>query len=153
MTNTIAKDEIKSYLGFEAEPTPWHTVTQQQINQFADCTLDHQFIHTDPDRAKQTPFGSTIAHGFLTLSMLSHYSESFNLLIDGVYMGINSGFDKVRFVAPVKVGKRIRALAKVISIEEARAGQFRFKTEVTVEIEDEKKPAVVAEWITIQMVK
>ena len=153
MSKTIQADQIQDYIGFESDPTPWHTVTQDQINQFADCTLDHQFIHIDPERAKETPFGSTIAHGFLTLSMLSHYSESFNLLMDGVYMGINSGFDKVRFVAPVKVDKRIRARAKVLSIDETKAGQFRFKTEVTVEIEGENKPAVVAEWITIQMAK
>ena len=151
MTQTIDKTEIKGYIGYQAEPTPWHTVTQEQINLFADCTLDHQYIHVDPEKAKQTPFGSTIAHGFLSLSMLSHFSASYSLLIKGVVMGINSGFDKVRFVAPVKVDSRVRALAKVIDIEETKPGQFLFKTEVTVEIEGESKPALVAEWVTIQM--
>ena len=150
---TINKNEIQDYIGYQAGPSPWHTVTQEQINQFADCTLDHQFIHVDPERAKETPFGTTIAHGFLTLSMLSHFSESFSLVIDGIVMGINSGFDKVRFVAPVKVGKKIRAIPIVKSIEETKPGQFRFSTELSVEIEGEDKPALVAEWISIQMVK
>lgn len=153
MSTFIDPKQIQEHIGLESEPTDWHTVTQDQINQFADCTIDHQFIHIDPERAKQTPFGTTIAHGFLTLSMLSYFAESFNLMIEGVFMGVNSGFDKVRFVAPVKVGKRIRALSKVISINETKPGQFRFKTEVTIEIEGEDKPALVAEWITVQMVK
>lgn len=153
MPTIIERSEVQNYIGKQSEPSPWHTVTQEQINQFADCTLDHQFIHVDPERAKQTPFGSTIAHGFLSLSMLSHFAASFNLMIKGVYMGINSGFDKVRFVAPVKVDKRVRGHSKVLSIDETKPGQFRFKTEVTVEIEGEDKPALVAEWITIQMVK
>lgn len=153
MPTIIDRSEIKNYVGKETGPSAWHTITQQQINQFADCTLDHQFIHVDPERAKASPFGTTIAHGFLSLSMLSHLSEGFNLLIDGVYMGVNSGFDKVRFLAPVKAGKRVRGHARILSIEETRAGQYRFKTEVTVEIEDEDKPALVAEWITIQMVR
>lgn len=149
----IDRKDIEQYIGFEAEPTPWFTVTQDQINQFADCTLDHQFIHVDPERAKETPFGTTIAHGFLTLSMLSHFSEAYNLVIEGVYMGVNAGFDKVRFLAPVKVGSRIRAHAKYLDIQENKPGQFRFKVEVTVEIEGEDTPALVVEWIAMQMVK
>jgi acyl dehydratase len=152
MTKTIKKEEIETYIGYEAEPTPWHTVDQSQIDQFAECTLDRQFIHVDPEKAKDTPFGSTIAHGFLTLSMLSHFAESYSLVIEGIFMGVNSGFDKVRFLAPVKVGSRIRGHAKFLSFEEKNPGQFRIKTEVTVEIEGEDKPALVAEWISIQMV-
>lgn len=152
MPTTIEPSEIQNYIGAQSDPSPWHTVTQEQINQFADCTLDHQFIHVDPERAKETPFGTTIAHGFLSLSMLSHFAASFNLVIKGVYMGVNAGFDKVRFVAPVKVDKRVRGHSKVIAIDETKPGQFRFKTEVSVEIEGEDKPALVAEWITIQMV-
>lgn len=152
MVKVIKREEIASYKGYEAEPTPWHRVTQDQINQFADCTFDHQFIHVDPEKAKETPFGSTIAHGFLTLSLLSLFAESFSVGIDGCYMAINSGFDKVRFVAPVKVDSRVRALAKVIDIEEKGPGQYRLTTEVTVEIEGEDKPALVAEWILMQMV-
>lgn len=149
----INKSEIASYQDFQSEPTPWFTVTQEQINIFAACTLDEQFIHVDPDKAKNTPFGGTIAHGFLSLSMLSHLAESFGLLIDGSYMGVNYGFDKVRFIAPVRAGKKIRGHAKTLEIVEKKPGTFMFKTEVTVEIEGEDKPALKAEWLTMQMVK
>lgn len=152
MVTMIKKEDVEQYVGFEAEPTPWHLVNQLQIDQFAECTLDKQFIHVDPVKAKDTPFGSTIAHGFLTLSMLSHFAESYSILIDGFYMLVNSGFDKLRFLAPVKVNSRIRAKTKVVGIEEKAPGQFRIKTEVTIEIEGEDKPAMVAEWISIQMV-
>ncbi|MBT8148769.1 MAG: MaoC family dehydratase, partial [Gammaproteobacteria bacterium] len=118
-----------------------------------DCTLDHQFIHIDPEKAAQTPFGGTVAHGFLTLSMLAHFSEQFGLVIKGTYMGVNYGFDSVRFIAPVKTGSRIRAQAKSLEIIEKRPGQFMSKTEVTVEIEGEDKPALKAVWIGMQMVK
>jgi acyl dehydratase len=127
-------------------------VEQDQVNQFADCTKDHQFIHIDPVKAAETPFGGTIAHGFLTLSMLSHFSEQFTIIIDGVYMGVNYGFDKVRFISPVRVGKRIRAQATVTDIVEKNPGQYQMKTLVTVEIEGEDKPALIAEWIGMQMV-
>tara|TARA_R110001583_G_scaffold41411_7_gene131800 strand:+ start:16364 stop:16825 length:462 start_codon:yes stop_codon:yes gene_type:complete len=153
MLTIIKKEEIENYLGFQAEPTPWHQVTQQQINQFADCTLDHQFIHVDEEKAKKTPFGSTIAHGFLSLSMLSHFAEDFSVIIDGFYMGLNAGFDKVRFLQPVNVDSRIRAHAKTLSIEEKKAGIFRLCTEITIEIEGCDKPALVAEWVSTQMVK
>lgn len=153
MVTTIKKEEIADFKVFEAEPTPWHQVNQEQINLFADCTLDHQFIHVDPVAAKATHFGSTIAHGFLSLSMLSHFAESYSLIIQGFYMGVNSGFDKVRFIHPVKVDSKIRALAKVVEIIEKKPGQYRLKTEVTIEIEGEEKPALIAEWISVQMVK
>lgn len=152
MVTTIKKEDVQQYIGFESEPTAWHLVNQSQIDQFAECTFDRQFIHVDPVKAKDTPFGSTIAHGFLTLSMLSHFAESYSVMIDGFYMGVNSGFDKVRFLAPVKVNSRIRAKAKIVEIEEKNPGQFRFTTEVTIEIEGEGKPAMVAEWIGFQMV-
>lgn len=148
----IKRDEIAQYIGRESEPTKWFEVTQEQINQFADCTHDHQFIHVDPEKAKETPFGTTIAHGFLSLSMLSHFSEEFSLTIEGAYMGINYGFDSVRFIAPVKVNSRIRAHAKTLDIVEKNPGQFMSKTEVTVEIEGEEKPALKAVWIGMQMV-
>jgi acyl dehydratase len=149
---TIKRQDIAQYQNVELESSEWHTVTQEQINQFADCTLDHQFIHIDPEKASQTPFGGTIAHGFLTLSMLSHFSEQFALVIEGTYMGVNYGFDSVRFISPVKVGKKIRAHAKSLEIIEKRPGQFMSRTEVTVEIEGEEKPALKAVWIGMQMV-
>ena len=149
----INKSDIEKYIGHVCEPTDWFEVTQKQVNEFSACTLDRQFIHTDPVAAANTPFGGTIAHGFLTLSMLSYFSESFNLVIDGSYMGVNKGFDKVRFVAPVRVGTRIRCHATVLDITEKRPGQFDFKIEVTVEIEGGDKPALVAEWLSVQMAK
>ncbi|WP_286267469.1 MaoC family dehydratase [Thalassotalea atypica] len=153
MPTMINKSDINDYIGFQAEPTQWHQVTQEQIDQFADCTRDHQFIHIDPEKAKQTPFGSTIAHGFLTLSMLSHFAEQNTVIIDGFYMGINSGFDKIRFLQPVTVNSRIRSHAKTLEIEEKKPGQYRLKTEVSIEIEGVDTPALIAEWISIQMVK
>lgn len=153
MSNIITKTEINQYIGYQSEPTPWFTITQQQINQFADCTLDHQFIHIDPEAAKATPFGSTIAHGFLSLSMLSHFAETFSLMIEGFYLALNAGFDKIRFLQPVTVNSRIRAHAKILSIEEKKQGQYRFNTEITVELEGTSTPALVAQWITVQMVK
>lgn len=149
----INKENISQYIGKSLEPSNWHDITQQQINQFADCTLDHQFIHVNPEAAKETPFGSTIAHGFLTLSMLSHFSESFAINIKGSYMNINAGFDKIRFIQPVKVNSRIRALSKVANIEEVKTGQFLLQMDITVEIENEEKPALVAKWNCMQMVK
>jgi len=149
----VTREELQNHVGKAAQPTDWFTVTQEQINQFADCTLDHQFIHVDPEKAKETPFGSTIAHGFLSLSMLSHFAESFSLVIEGVYMGVNYGFDKVRFISPVKVDSRIRCHAKVIDAIEKKPGQFMITTSVEVEIEGSDKPALKADWIGMQMVK
>ena len=149
----VTREELQNHVGQSAQPTDWFTVTQEQINQFADCTLDHQFIHVDPKKAKETPFGSTIAHGFLSLSMLSHFAESFSLVLEGVYMGVNYGFDKVRFISPVKVDSRIRCHAKVIDAVEKKPGQFMITTSVEVEIEGSDKPALKADWIGMQMVK
>ena len=153
MTTTIKAAEVADYIGFEAEATDWHTVTQEQINQFADCTLDHQFIHTDPVKAKETQFGSTIAHGFLSVSLLSHFAEQYSVVIDGCYMGINYGFDSLRFVSPVKVDSRIRARAKYLEIEEKKIGQYQFKVAVTIEIEGSERPALVCEWLSLQSVR
>jgi acyl dehydratase len=126
-------------------------IDQNRIDTFADVTEDHQFIHVDPERAASSPFGGTIAHGMLTLSMIVHLCDNFAPDIEGLQMVINYGFDKVRFAAPVKVGKRIRAVAKLLEAKE-RAGQLIVKTKVTIEIEGEKKPALVAEWLTMHVV-
>jgi acyl dehydratase len=131
----------------------WFEVTQDQINQFADVTHDHQFIHVDPEAAKATPFGTTIAHGFLTLSMLTKLTVGASSAaqdaarFDGVLMGINYGFNKIRFVNPVKVGSRIRARA-VTSNVELKGNSLEISRNITVEIEGEEKPALVAEWVT-----
>ena len=128
----------------------WFEVTQAQIDQFADCTVDHQFIHINPERAvAETPFGGTIAHGFLTLSMLTHLTTSISSDIaplDGILMGINYGFDKVRFINPVNSGKRVRAHSLVKSVE-LKGSAINTTRTITVEIEDGPKPALVADWI------
>lgn len=152
MPQLIKKSEIEQYVGHICEPTDWFKVTQEQVNVFADCTLDRQFIHVDPEAAAKSPFGGTIAHGFLTLSMLAYFSQSFSLSIEGSYMGVNKGFDKVRFVAPVPVGSRIRCHTTVAEINQKKPGQYDFKMDVLVEIEGGDKPALVAEWLSVQMV-
>jgi|TARA_B110001452_G_scaffold112686_1_gene93537 acyl dehydratase len=152
MPQLIKKSEIEQYAGHICEPTDWFKVTQEQVNAFADCTLDRQFIHVDPEAAAKSPFGGTIAHGFLTLSMLAYFSQSFSLSIEGSYMGVNKGFDKVRFVAPVPVGSRIRCHTTVAEINQKKPGQYDFKMDISVEIEGGDKPALVAEWLSVQMV-
>lgn len=149
----IGKSEIENFQGYEAEPTNWHLVTQDQINVFADATLDHQYIHTDPAEAKQSAFGGVIAHGFLSLSMLSYFYESFGLVIEGTSLKVNYGFDSVRFISPVKVNSRIRAHAKTMDIYEKKPAHFMVKTAVEIEIEGESKPALTANWLTMLLVK
>jgi acyl dehydratase len=127
----------------------WFEVTQDQINKFADVTIDHQFIHVDPERAKATPFGTTIAHGFLTLSLLSHLLAQV-YRIEGTKMGINYGLNKVRFTAPVPVGSKIRGVVDIGDVEDAKGGAVQVTTRITVEIEGSERPALVAEWITRQ---
>lgn len=131
----------------------WFQVTQEQIDQFADVTRDHQFIHVDPEAAKNTPFGTTIAHGFLTLSMLTHLAQGASSAppdparYEGLLMGINYGFNRVRFVSPVKVGSRIRARAVTANVE-LKGNAVETTRSFTVEIDGEDKPALVAEWVT-----
>ncbi len=148
----IDRKDVDDYIGYQSEPTEWFTITQDQIDEFADCTHDQQFIHVDPEKARETPFGTTIAHGFLTLSMLSYFAGSYSVIIEGFYMGVNYGFDKVRFLAPVKVNSRIRAVPRIMDVVEKKSGQYMFKTEVVIEIEGEDKPALIAEWLGVQMV-
>ncbi len=143
----------EDYIGRESEPTPWHVIDQAQIDAFADATLDHQYIHVNPELAKASPFGSTIAHGFLSLSMLSHFVKNFGVELDGVVMGINFGFDKVRFISPVHVGSQIRAHSKVMDVVEKESGRLMIKYEVMIEIRGSEKPAVVAEWLTMLIVE
>jgi len=148
----ISVEEYANLEGLELEPSPWLEITQDRINQFADATNDHQFIHVDPVRASQTPFGGTIAHGYLTLSLLSDMITSSLPLPDGLVMGINYGSDKVRYLAPVRVGQRIRAKMKIAGIDEKRPGQWLVKTAVTVEIEGESTPALIAEILSMFVV-
>jgi acyl dehydratase len=152
MLKLMTKTEFLELVGTELGKSDWFLIDQDRIDQFADVTEDRQFIHVDPVRAASSPFGGTIAHGMLTLSMIVHLCERFAPNIDGQRMVINYGFDKIRFAAPVKVGKRIRAVAKLLDAKE-RAGQLIVKTKVTMEIEGETKPALVAEWLTMHVIE
>lgn len=148
----ISKDDISNWIGKETGTSDWVTIDQARIDQFAEVTGDRQFIHIDPEAAQKTPFGGTIAHGFLTLSMLSQMGAGSVLVLDGVKMGINYGFEKIRFINPVRSGKRIRAHFTLMAADEKMPGQFQFKYAVKVEIEGDEKPALMAEWLTMQMV-
>ncbi|MGH7018883.1 MAG: MaoC family dehydratase [Brevundimonas sp.] len=147
--------DLPSLVGQEIGLSRWITVDQARIDAFASITEDEQFIHVDPERARATPFGGTIAHGFLTLSLASAMAEAVEPL-DGVVMGVNYGFDKLRFLAPVPAGSNIRGRFKLMSAEDkgAQSGVTRWllKHELTVEIEGADKPALIAEWLSMQMV-
>ena len=140
-------EEIQERVGTEIGMSDWILIDQNRIDAFAAITEDHQFIHVDPERAKQTPFRGTVAHGFLTLSMLSRMAGGVMLHPESMRMAVNYGFEKVRFMAPVKSGKRVRGRFRMLSAEEKRASQWQITYEVTVETEDEDKPALVADWI------
>jgi acyl dehydratase len=148
-----AYEQMQAAAGQDEGAGQWFEVTQDLINQFADVTKDHQFIHVDPEAAKATPFGTTIAHGFLTLSMLTHLVGSIprtnTEFFKGVVMGVNYGFDKVRFVSPVKVGSKIRATSTVGEATLKDPNTVQMKRNVTIEIEGESRPACVAEWLTL----
>ena len=145
-------DKIADFVGKETGVSDWITIDQERINQFADVTEDHQFIHIDPEAAAKTPFGTTIAHGFLTLSMLSKLASGSVIILEGVKMGVNYGFEKVRFVNPVKSGQNIRGRFTLMSADTKVPGQWTLKYAVKVEIEGETKPALVAEWLPMQFV-
>lgn len=145
--------ELQGLIGQEVGVSKWFDVTQARIDAFADCTEDHQFIHVDPEAAKATPFGGTIAHGFLTLSLASAMSYDAVAPLDGVVMGVNYGFDKLRFLAPVPAGSRIRGRFKLLSAENRGDGRWLLKHELTVEIGGGDKPALIAEWLGMQMVQ
>jgi len=139
--------EIRSRIGEEVGQSDWLTIDQHRIDEFADATEDRQFIHVDPDAAARTPFGGTIGHGFLTLSMLSRMAADGMLIPDSIKMAVNYGLDRVRFIAPVKSGKRIRGRFRLDSVDEKAPGQLLLRHTVTVEIEGEEKPALTAEWL------
>ena len=144
---TASIDEIRARIGSEIGVSSWLTVDQGRIDGFADATEDRQFIHTDPVAAAQTPFGGTIAHGFLTLSLLSRMGAEAMLIPEGLKMAVNYGLDRVRFLAPVKSGKRVRGRFVLDSVEEKAPGQVLMRHTVTVEIEGEEKPALTAIWL------
>ncbi|MBZ6378395.1 nodulation protein NodN [Pacificimonas flava] len=150
--SAITPEQFVQRDGQDIGTSDWFEVTQEVIDKFADATGDHQFIHVDPERAKATPFGSTIAHGFLTLSLMPVMAYSVLPPVESTKMGVNYGFDKVRLMAPVKSGKRIRSNFKVKEAKERGKGILQAVYDVTVEIEGEDKPALKAEWITLTYV-
>jgi acyl dehydratase len=146
MGNVVNTAQLNDYIGKEVGVTDWVEIDQDRINKFADATGDHQYIHIDPERAAQTPFGTTIAHGFLTLSMISMLSaENGGLKLENAVMGINYGLDKVRFINPVKVGSKIRGRFTFTGVEEKKPKHFLLRHTVTIDIEGEDKPALIAE--------
>jgi acyl dehydratase len=145
---TLPKDELINTVGTKLKSSPWIALSQERINTFAECTGDNYFIHVDEERAKQTPLGGTIAHGLLTLSLLPYLMENF-IVPENMLHGLNYGFDKVRFLTPVRSGKKVRLHAEVLEIERKDENRFLFKIGVSVEIEDEATPALVAEWINL----
>ncbi|MGK0374777.1 MAG: acyl dehydratase [Arenicella sp.] len=153
MAKILTADTLASAVGEEIGVSEWYQVTQENVNKFADVTSDHQFIHIDPEKAAETPFGGTIAHGFYTLSMLSHFAGTgCGVAVEGMTMGVNYGCDKLRFIQPVRVGSRIRGRAVLTAAVEKKPGQFLFTSQMTVEIEGQDKPALIADWLTMVFV-
>ena len=149
----VSLETFQASLGTELV-SPWRTVTQRMIDLFADATDDHQFIHCDPERAAaETPFGGTIAHGFLTLSLLSAMAYETIPPLEGAGMGINQGFENLKFVAPVKTGARIRTKFVLADVKVRPSGWVQVAHEVTIEIDGSKKPALTARWLTLTMVE
>jgi acyl dehydratase len=144
--------DLPGLIGREIGVSRWFEIDQARIDAFADITEDRQFIHVDPERAKQTPLGGTIAHGFLTLSLASAMSYDCVPPLEGVAMGLNYGFDKLRFLAPVPAGSKVRGRFRLLSADDKGGGRWLLKHELTVEIEGADKPALVAEWLGMQVV-
>jgi len=146
-------EEVEALVGSELGTSEWMLVDQARIDGFARVTEDFNFIHVDTEKAAASAFGSTIAHGLLTLSLIVHLCWDFVPSFDGTEVLLNYGFDKVRFVAPVRVGSRIRARARLLDVAERRPGQFLVKLGVEIDIEGEDKPALVAEWLSLHVVR
>ena len=148
MIGLVPAEKLVDYVGKEIGTSEWFEVDQERINQFADTTLDHQFIHVDPEKA--TPlFGSTIAHGFLSLSLIPHLTSQAVLAPENLKHVFNYGLDKVRFINPVNVGSKVRTISKVVSVDDKGDGRYLMKTEITMEIEGVDKPAFIAESLSM----
>lgn len=141
--------ELKDYVGKELGPSEWLTIDQERINLFAEATGDYQFIHVDPVKAAQTPFGSTIAHGFLSLSLIPKLMEDILVLPQGLKMVVNYGLDSVRFIQPVKVNSKVRLKVDLAEVTEKKPGQWLLKATATLEIEGSDKPAYIAEPLSL----
>ena len=144
----VTLETYQGMVGKEIGVSSWHLIDQKRIDTFADVIEDHQFIHVDPARArKETAFGTTVAHGFLTMSLMSIMSYEVMPIVEGAAMGVNYGFDKLRFISPVRSGKRVRGRFVLAEARLRKPNEFQTRTNVTVEIEGEDKPALVAEWL------
>jgi len=144
----VSLEAYQKMVGQEIGVSSWHLIDQKRINLYADVIEDHQFIHVDPERArKETAFGTTVAHGFLTMSLMSIMSYEVMPVIEGTTMGVNYGFDKLRFIAPVRSGSRVRGRFTLAEAKLRKPKELQSRTNVTVEIEGEEKPALVADWI------
>ena len=144
----VSLDEMRALVGREAGVSDWLTIGQDRIDAFADLCGDHQFIHVDPERAARTPIGGTVAHGFLTLSLLSYLAAGARPRIEGTVRAVNYGFDRLRFTAPVPAGARIRARFVLAALDESRPGEVSLTWDVTVEVEGQARPALAARWLT-----
>ena len=151
--HTVPKEQLQNYVDQAREPSGWVHIDQDMISRFADATMDHQFIHVDEDRAAKTPFGGTIAHGYLTMSLISHFLGEVGVGPEGTVMAINYGSDRVRYLQPVKVDSDIRAHATLRSVSDKAPGQVLTKTEISIEIKGENKPALVAEILSLFIVQ
>ena len=153
MTVTVSLNEFASSAGRELEPSDWLLIDQERVNRFANATNDHQYIHVDADQASQSSFGGTIAHGYLTLSLLTHLNSQNLIVPEGLVMAINYGSNKVRYIQPVRVGERIRSRQKLLRVSQKRPGQWMVSSTVSVEIENNKKAAMVAEILSLYIVE
>jgi acyl dehydratase len=153
MSQTLRSTDLPSLVGQEAEPSSWFEITQERVNRFADATDDHQFIHVDEAQAARTPFGGTIAHGYLTLSLIPFLTAEKAPVFEGLVMGINYGSDKVRFLQPVRVGSRVSSRQKYLEVTERSHGKWLIKSLVTIEIENAAKPALIAETLAVFVFK
>ena len=152
MVQVLTPEAAAALVGTDLGVSDWLLVDQARVDLFAQATGDHQFIHVDPVAAAATPFGGTIAHGFLTLSLLAVLMPEGAIVLQGIKMGVNYGIEKQRFLAPVRTGKRVRARHKLLALEDKGGGRWLTRTEVTVEIEGEDKPALIAEWLVMQYI-
>lgn len=152
MAAAVPASELTSYIGKDMGHSDWLTIDQERVNQFAECTGDHQFIHIDEEKAKLTPFGGTIAHGFLSLSLLPVLSAGLLVRPQGLKMAVNYGLDNLRFIQPVRVGSRVRLHVTVVDVTEKNPGQWLVKARSTLEIEGVDKPAFIAEGLTLYFV-
>jgi acyl dehydratase len=150
---SVPQEDLNQYIDKPLDPSAWVSIDQDRINQFADATFDHQFIHVDEEKAAQTPFGGTIAHGYLTMSLISHFLGECGVRPDNAVMAINYGSDKVRFLQPVPVNSEVRGKVTLLDVSEKAPGQLLLRNGVTIEIKGSDRPALVAEILSMFIVQ